>query len=197
MRFGNQRLVEYCEYIKDPLKLYFQEKIETLYLKKDVMRVIIEADNQRVGLEEPKKVEILSNSFLKFSEIQDIKESQLQKGSIRTIDRQANGLFDRMQTGEGEPINNYASTKLRKNLDLKLMMKVNDELIRNDPGNGTARNGSKFEEFVQNDSLVKDALNNQMSMITSKLQARKHNSMIKGPLIRKQFAVKTHRQSQS
>jgi hypothetical protein len=160
------------------------------------MRVILEADNQRVGLEEPKKVEILSNSFLKFSEIQDIKESQLQKGSMRTIDRKANGVFDRMQNGDGDAFNNYTSTKLRKNLDLKLMMKVNDELVRNDPANPNIRNSSKFEEFVQNDSLVKDALNNQLSMINSKLQARKQNSMIKGRLIRKQLSVKTHHESQ-
>jgi len=149
------------------------------------MRVILEADNQRVGYEETKKVEILSNSFLKFSEIQDIKESQLQKGSMRTIDRHANGLLERIQNGDGDPLNNYASTKLRKNLDLKLMMKVNDELVRNDQANGNVRHSSKFEEFVQNDSLVKDALNNQLSMITSKLQARKQNSMIRGELIRK------------
>jgi len=144
------------------------------------MRVILEADNQRVGQEETKKVEILSNSFLKFSEIQDIKESQLQKGSLRTIDRQGKVMYDRAQNGDGDPLNNYASTKLRKNLDLKMMMKVNDELIRTDQTNGTVRHSSKFEEFIQNDSLVKDALNNQLSMITSKLQARKHNSMIRG-----------------
>jgi hypothetical protein len=180
MQYIYKRLIEYCEYIKDPLKLYFQEKIENLYLKKDVMRVILQTDNQNKGSSEIPKVEILSNSFLKFSEIQDIKESQLQKGSSLAIDRPLRVQLDRHDKTGTDSFENYASTKLKKNLDLQMMMKVNDQLVKNDPNTGRKKNSSKFIEFVNNDSLVKDNLNNQVSILNSKLQARKFGSMIKG-----------------
>ena len=62
-----KQFMEYCEYIREPLKLYFQEKLEYLYLNEKVAKMLIKQDNQ----ENRKNVQILSDSFLNFSEIQE------------------------------------------------------------------------------------------------------------------------------
>ena len=62
-----RQFMEYCDYIREPLKLYFQEKLEYLYLNEKVAKMLIKQDNR----DNQKNIQILSDSFLNFSEIQE------------------------------------------------------------------------------------------------------------------------------
>lgn len=62
-----RQFISYCTLVKEPLRLYFQEKLEYLYLDKKVIKIIIEEDNKGTSQEE---IKMLNNEFLNFSEIQ-------------------------------------------------------------------------------------------------------------------------------
>ena len=145
------------------------------------MKLILEEDNMKNNKED-QRVEILSESFLKFSDIQDLAESHLQRDSTRTIDRQNVNTMKR-NNPPSESLLNYQSTKFRKNIDCMMMMKVNDQMSKPERQSQT-KISDKFQEFTNNDSIVKDNLNSQLSMINSKINARRHKGFNKGLLIR-------------
>ena len=62
-----KQFMEYCEFIREPLKLYFQEKLEYLYLNEKVAKMLVKQENK----ERKEDIQVLSESFLNFSEIQD------------------------------------------------------------------------------------------------------------------------------
>ena len=62
-----KQFMEYCEYLREPLKLYFQEKLEYLYLNEKVAKMLIKQDNKN----KKQDIQVLSESFLNFSEIQE------------------------------------------------------------------------------------------------------------------------------
>ena len=68
-QLGNlyRQFMEYCEYIREPLKLYFQEKLEYLYLNEKVAKMLIKNENRK----QQEEIKVLSESFLNFSEIQE------------------------------------------------------------------------------------------------------------------------------
>ena len=61
-----QGFISYCEEIKEPMKLYFQEKLEYLYYNEKVFQAVV-ADQQ--NMESNDEVALLNNDFLNFSEI--------------------------------------------------------------------------------------------------------------------------------
>ena len=68
-----QGFISYCEEVKEPMKLYFQEKLEYLYYNEKVFQAVVadqenEEDNTDVGL--------LNNDFLNFSEITPIEKDK-------------------------------------------------------------------------------------------------------------------------
>lgn len=71
--------MEYCENIKEPLKMYFQEKLEYLFLNEKIFKMLLKEDNV---INEQENMNILGNSFLKFSEIQNDNQSVLDKFSL-------------------------------------------------------------------------------------------------------------------
>lgn len=157
------RFVDYLEFIRDPLKLYFQEKIESLFLKKAVMKAIIREDNTTNGPE--RKVEILSDDFLNFSEIQDINGSILQS-SIRTIDQKLILPQERRES------------RNKKNIGLELMFKVNSEMNKQS-NDEDAKISKKFTDFKDNDVTVKESLDQQESLISNKLKDRRSRVITK------------------
>ena len=62
-----RKFIDYCTLVKEPLRLYFQEKLEYLYLDKKVIQIIIEEENKGTSQEE---IKMLNNEFLNFSEIE-------------------------------------------------------------------------------------------------------------------------------
>lgn len=159
------RFVEYLEYIKDPLKLYFQEKIENLFLKKAVMKVIIEEENAQTR--SLKEIEILSNDFLQFSEINDLKNSVANTKALRAID-----LDNRVQSFGGK------GSKNKKNLDLMMMFKVNDELKQKNQINQIDM-VKKFADFEENNFMIKESLDNQEGEIFQKVRQRRSKNFTK------------------
>ena len=67
--------MDYFEKLNDPLKYYFKEKIGSLYINKDVIGLFINKGNKGEG----SKIQELSNSFLNFSEIKEIKKESKRK----------------------------------------------------------------------------------------------------------------------
>ena len=70
-----RRFAEYCEYIREPLKLYFQEKLEYHYLNEKVAKMLIQQENKATR----EDIQVLSDSFLNFSEIQEQKVPGLEE----------------------------------------------------------------------------------------------------------------------
>ena len=160
------RFVEYLEYIKDPLKLYFQEKIENLFLKKTVMKVIIEEDNAHTR-SSSKDIEILSHDFLQFSEINDLKNSVINNTTLRAID-----LDNRMDKAGSK------GSKNKKNLDLMMMFKVNDELKQKQHINQIDMM-KKFSDFEKNNIMIKGTLNAQEDEVFQKVRQRRSKNFTK------------------
>lgn len=98
-QLGNlyRQFMEYCDYIKEPLKLYFQEKLEYLYLNEKVFKMLIKEDNFEKKRDE---IELLSNSFLQFSEI---KEEQ--PGEISEKEYFSNTNYESLDTEQLQKIN--------------------------------------------------------------------------------------------
>ena len=76
-QLGNlyRQFTDYCEQIREPLKLYFQEKLEYLYLNEKVAKMLIKNDNRH----NQEEIHVLSESFLNFSEIQETQPSGLEE----------------------------------------------------------------------------------------------------------------------
>jgi uncharacterized membrane protein YheB (UPF0754 family) len=70
-----KQFMEYCEYLREPLKLYFQEKLEYLYLNEKIAKMLIKQDNRK----RKEDIKVLSESFLNFSEIQETPEIGLEE----------------------------------------------------------------------------------------------------------------------
>lgn len=162
--------MDYLETIDDPLKYYFKEKIGSLYVNKDVMKLFTGKDNMEVE----KEVEVLTNLFMRFSEIRDLKTNPNTKPS-RMIDRPS---FIKRIVAQTD---NYEKKEIKKKVDAMMVDKVHTFFEKNNEAN---KFGTKFTQFVDNDSLVRDKLELQNSVIQSKIFARKQKSMIKGRLNR-------------
>ena len=80
-----QQFMDYCQAIKEPLKIYFQEKLEYLFLNEKICQMLIK-ENNRAQVNE--STEILSNSFLKFSEIQN-KNDNIMESYIKNKEEEA------------------------------------------------------------------------------------------------------------
>lgn len=159
------RIVEYLEYIKDPLKLYFQEKIENLFLKKAVMRAIIEEENAKGR--GSKEIEILSNDFLQFSEITDLKNSAFNDAKLRPIDHKGENRIEIPQ-----------STRNKKNLDLAMMFKVNDEIKKKQKLNIVDAE-KRFSDFEESTITIKSSLDSQENNIFKKIKERRSKNLNK------------------
>lgn len=161
--------MDYLETIDDPLKYYFKEKIGNLYINKDVMRLFIEKGNKGEG----KSIQMLSDSFLHFSEIRDLEENSKKEPS-RKIDRKS---FMKKQVQKIKRNDNYEQNQIKKKVDAMMVDKVNTFVQTHKDVNKFENN---FDKFGNNDSLVKGNLDVQASVLNSKLFARKQKSIIKG-----------------
>jgi len=61
-----QGFISYCEEIKEPMKLYFQEKLEYLYYNEKVFQAVVA---EQGNIDNDNEVALLNNDFLNFSEI--------------------------------------------------------------------------------------------------------------------------------
>lgn len=163
--------MDYLEAINDPLKHYFKEKIGNLYINKDVMKIFIEKGNKGEG----QSVLLLTDSFLKFSEIQDLEQTKVNKEPIRLIDRMS--FKKKMKEKPISAFEAYEKTKAKKKLDAHMIDKVNDEMVKNKNVSYVATDIGKF---IDNDQIVKLNLDLQVSTFNSKLFTRRQKSFIKG-----------------
>lgn len=127
------------------------------------MRTIIEEENKKI--DNVRSVNILSDSFLGISDIQDINNSVLPDSSLRSIDRRISKT-------------NIINSKVKRNNDLLLMFKVNDELTKKDP-NDNMNVSNKFDKFSANDEIIKETLNKQETLIADKLRFRRDKNRSK------------------
>lgn len=166
--------MDYLETIDDPLKYYFKEKIGNLYLNKDVMKLFVEKGNKGEG----QSIHMLSDSFMNFSEIRDL-ENSTKKEPSRLIDRKS--FVKKQGRKTKKEADNYEKAQIKKKVDAMMIDKVNNFVQKN---NDVVRIDSKFGNFGNNDSLIKNNLDSQSSVLNSKLFARKQKSFIKGYLKR-------------
>lgn len=159
------RFTEYLEYIRDPLKLYFQLRIESLFKKKTVAKMLIEDSNKNVTGKK-KNLEILSDDFLNFSEISDLRLSTSGKINFRSIDSRMSQV-----------ISNPPSSKFKSNKDTLMMFKVNDEILK--INEQETKISTHQERFLQNDTLVKESLENQEIELSKKLRQRRNKNISK------------------
>lgn len=71
-----QQFIDYCQCIREPLKLYFQEKLEYLFLNEKIFKMLLQDKNPS---NEQGNIQLLGNSFLKFSEIENKNDKVMQK----------------------------------------------------------------------------------------------------------------------
>lgn len=156
--FPHQRLIEYFEALRDPLRLYFQEKAANLFLKKEVMRVFIEDGNrERTG--GPSRDHILSTSFLEFSEVFAKPEAPPE-----------------LVPTDEDLLNKYANEKAAKRIDCLFMMKVNDEILKKGP----SVTATPTDVHERNESLISDSLNSQVENLKARVNQRRLRSFMKG-----------------
>lgn len=163
--------MDYLETINDPLKYYFKEKIGNLYINKDVMKVFIEKGNKGEG----QSVVMLTESFMNFSEIEDLQKTKARKEPSRIIDRMS--FKKKLGARPTNPVESYEQEKLKKKTNAIMMNKVNDVVAKD---RTVSYIDSDFGRFVDNDQLVRLNLDTQNSMIQTRLFARKQKSFIKG-----------------
>ena len=165
--------MDYLETIDDPLKYYFKERIGNLYINKDVMKLFIDKGNKGEG----ESVQMLTDSFLQFSDIQELDQGN-KKETPRAIDRRS---FKKKMNARKTDADNYDNAQIKKRVDAMLVDKVSKLTQKNSDVN---QEGSKFGRFINNDSLIKGSLDIQTSALNSKLFARKQKSVIRGKLTR-------------
>ena len=179
-QFIQKQLIEYFEYAKDPIKLYFQEKASNLFLRKEIVALFLEEDKSPTDPQP--KVQMLSNSFLNFSEIREVNErtSRHDLGSIRLESK----VFVATPKGKqnGETMESYDKAQLAKKVDMVMMVKVKDEMNNKETKVDTT--ASKLMNFEKNDSLIASSLESQTSAVNNRLAKRKANSMLKGGMSR-------------
>lgn len=95
-----QGFISYCEEIKEPMKLYFQEKLEYLYYNEKVFQAVVAAEGDVEGEEE---VGLLNNDFLNFSEIAPLEPAPAKEEFGDLEDAQAEGAVTRLQVEAGAP----------------------------------------------------------------------------------------------
>jgi hypothetical protein len=71
-----QQFIDYCHCIREPLKLYFQEKLEYLFLNEKIFKMLLQDQTPK---NESENTQLLGNSFLKFSEIENKNDKIMQK----------------------------------------------------------------------------------------------------------------------
>lgn len=136
------------------------------------MRVFIQDGNLQKH-SAPATTEILSESFLNFSDI--LVQPTVQTASTVTSDE--------------DLLSKYTSDRAVKRIDCLFMMKVNDEILkaqRSPPRSPAA-------VFEQNDNVISESLNDQISKMQSKLKQRKINSFLKGWVNRRRRTIQTRR----
>ncbi len=116
---------------------------------------MIRVENKKKKVEE---VPVLSNSFLQFSDIFQ-KENRLSE-NVKNL----------LKIPEKKFQSNFTANKYKRNLDAMMILKVNDEILKN------KRNSKKsvdYCNFAKNDRIIRKSLNNQRSDIESKLSMRR------------------------
>lgn len=101
-----QGFISYCEEIKEPMKLYFQEKLEYLYYNEKVFQAVVADQN---GEDDHEEVALLNNDFLNFSEIAPMENAQSANNFSNLEEGQAEGARRanrRFQAEEGAPEQN-------------------------------------------------------------------------------------------
>lgn len=79
-----QLLVDYFEDQKNPLYKYFKDKITKLYLNKDVIKLIVrDVDKNEID----EKMKTLSDSYLRFSEIQTDSYRNIDQNKKTTVNK--------------------------------------------------------------------------------------------------------------
>lgn len=117
------------ETLEDPLKSYFEEKATALFLRRDVLKVFIDADNhdrEPYGDHLPFQSDSLAGSFID----DDIDEPQAPPNSSTSLapDILVDLKFTRAPHSDVDVLREYESTKMSKQVSCNLMMRVNDEL---------------------------------------------------------------------
>ena len=162
--------------MKDPIKIYFQEKAANLFLRKEIVKIFIEEDNKnKTNQQEP--VQILSNSFLNFSELRDVSEKHVPT-SIDQINLPSSKFVKKTLVSEREIISNYDKGQMNKKIDMIMMVKVNDQMV-NQETDKKADFSNRLIKFEKNDSLIASNLESQTSNVNSRLVQRKMNSKIR------------------
>ena len=132
------------------------------------MKVFIEEGNRQLIEKEP--VEILSNSFMRFSEI--------------FLDNDEPRERKRPLVKDEDFVKNYQTEKELKKVECLYMMKVNDELTKTEQ---LPMDKTKLEVFEKNDEAFNHDMNSQMEKLQSKVRQRKINSILKGYFMRRYF----------
>lgn len=152
-------------------------------MKKEVVKAFIEEDNKSKN---PKKepIQVLTNSFLNFSELKDGSDRFIQKELI--VPNGNNGMFSKkdvasQQLSETVIMENYSKDQMAKKMDMIMMVKVNDEMIHKDT-DPTKQISNRLVNFEKNDSLINSNLESQTSAVNNRLAQRKLNSKLRCPL---------------
>ena len=109
------KFVDFCETFKSPLRKYFREKISNLYLRKEVIKILIK--NEKQANDAIEEIGILGNSFLKFSEIQEMNFIPTEKKNLNNLKKSSNSK-------------DYENYKIKKNVNAMMMYKVKDEMLK-------------------------------------------------------------------
>lgn len=167
------KFVDFCETFKSPLRKYFREKISNLYLRKEVIKILIK--NEKQANDAIEEIGILGNSFLKFSEIQEMNFIPTEKKNLNNLKKSSNSK-------------DYENYKIKKNVNAMMMYKVKDEMLKKKKKGSSEKTIGTFEKFKSNDNIIEDELKSQFSLIQEKLNQRKKNSMMKD-LKNKSFSI--------
>lgn len=161
--------MDYLEGISDPLKYYFKEKIGSLYINKDVMKLLIEKGSRGVG-------QTLKESLLPNSDFETTVNRRSREPSPKSTKRLN---FKKTKEPARNTIDKYDATRAINDI-----REVNKKLVNPHLDSAYTKIDSRLNQFEHNNGIVKGKLAVQTSSINSRLFARKHKHNTKGKFTR-------------
>lgn len=168
--------MDYLEIINDPLKIYFKEKIGNLYINADVIKLLTDKGQKGEG----QQLQKLTDSFLNYSNPTESEKptNKLSRAGMleKSFFRKHNGKSKRKSS-----IELYEKARLKKRAEIHGNINT---VVGSHTDTGINRLDQNFDQFNDNNIVVKSNLDLQSSTIECKLYARKQRSIIKGEIIR-------------
>jgi hypothetical protein len=184
----NQRLIEYFDLRRDPVRYYFQEKVSNLFLKKEILSIVLgENPFERSPAapegkpERPKNPSRTDRPFvfpptLLPNDTSIVSENCSEENASTKSDDSTPPLERGLR--HSVLVRNYETDKISKKITTNLTLKMRGEKTRFEEFS-ERKIMDTMESIKEKDALIETSLTQQVSDIQMRVQSRKMNSIVK------------------